>query len=214
MWMMYAMNVKRFPFLRQLFAGILVLSLIQLPCVSQAESEEPKPEIPPTTPVTPPYLLNEAAKATIGRAFGVEGPVGEIDYYVVDLSRSSRLNASLRSFFIPGWGQAFNGQKTKALLMFTAWAAATAGAVMAYRDADDSYDTYTARGIKEDPSYDDYTHARTRAMVLGGVAVAMWGISLIDAYRNAYSSLWSRAEPPVQIVADPDGTEVRFSKKF
>ena len=119
----------------------------------------------------------------------------------VDLSPKTGGKAALRSALIPGWGQFYTEQKTKSFL----FGAAFVGAVIAFVDVNDKFDTkqneYLRRlGLYEDVqsgggTFDDLS-SKYQAMVLARqeaydaendrrVAIAavagIWGLNVLDA---------------------------------
>ncbi len=137
----------------------------------------------------------------------------ETSYHIVELSNHVPLNASIRSFFIPGWGQGFNNQKGKGFLIFIAFAATTVGTISIHRKSMNSYDGYTASGLKDNSSYDDYNRQRTEALLLGSVATGLWVWSIIDATRNAYSPLWSK-KSNIELALSPEGAGLLYKRRF
>src|SRR5262245_35162978 len=75
-----------------------------------------------------PSLIREAGGAVMGRVFGVQGTGADIQYHVVELSGRKPGNSAVRSAFVPGWGQFFNGEKVKASILFVATIGAAVGA--------------------------------------------------------------------------------------
>lgn len=138
------------------------------------------------------YQGVEAGKATVGRAFGVAGESGDIDYFVYEASERLPRNAVIRSALVPGWGQHFNREPVKGAMMGLTFFASALGAVHYYRQSQDSYDDYKAQGVPSSDLYDDYESEKTYASVLGGVALFMWGYSMIDAGRGVYRHLYSK----------------------
>jgi len=60
----------------------------------------------------------------------------------ISLVPKTRAKAFFRSVLIPGWGQKYYGNGTKAALFFLGTAASTVGYVLAKDDYDSKYDTY------------------------------------------------------------------------
>lgn len=137
---------------------------------------------PPGAAAAPSPLITN--KPVFGRIFGVQGSGGDIEHYVFDLTSHTRRNAAIRSALVPGWGQSFNGDKTKGLLLFLTTTAAAVGSVVRYNSARHSYDDYKAQGIKNSSLFDDYEDARLQAMVLGSAALVLYGFGILDAHRR------------------------------
>ncbi len=165
-----------------------------------------------------PSPVKESADAIFGRILGVQDDKLDIDYYVFELTNHTPGNALFRSALIPGWGQAFNGESTKGAVIFSVFAAATAGSIFLYDSAKDKYDDYKDVGEKDSSKYDDYENLRTQSYLLGGVAVGLWIFGMADAYRHAYSPLWSKnsgfefAYLPTR--GDPLQAEISWKKRF
>lgn len=136
-----------------------------------------------------------------------------VKYYYFELARPSPSHAAIRSAFVPGWGQAFNRQSVKGALFFLTFVGTAAGSLSQYRNSRESFDLYKKRGVKESPSYDDYKSQQTRATVLGGVALLAYGLSIVDAYRNAYNPIYSR-QTSWDVAWQDEAVEVQWSRKF
>lgn len=155
----------------------------------------------------------EAGKATVGRVFGVAGAGGDIDYYVVEMHQRTPRNSGVRSALVPGWGQAFNNEKVKGVVLGLTFFASAYGAVTYYRKSQDTHEDYKARGVASDDLYDDYESELTAASVLGGLAFVLWGYSVIDASRGAYRQLYSQ-ERSVNIVFSDGEPRLKVIQRF
>jgi len=177
-------------------------------------SAEMTPIDPSVGSETTPSLVSEAAGATVGRVFGVEGDAGEIQYHEIEFTRHSPVASATRSLLVPGWGQYFNRQRTKGTIFFVTTVGAAFASAQVYSKARDSYDSYKATGVRDDSHYDDYRRGRKNALILGGTAVLIWAVSIVDAYRNAYKPLYSQV-PTVDVALLPEGgAELRLQKGF
>ena len=112
----------------------------------------------------------------------------EID---IQLSPKTQLKATVRSLFIPGWGQKYTDQKTKGFL----FGALAIGSVLAYLTADD---------------------AENAQRVAIGSVIAVWGINLLDILffypeQRTTSSIKGLAVCP---TANPDRVGLTLSKRF
>lgn len=161
----------------------------------------------------PGSYVGQAAEAVVGRVFGVEGDASDIKYHVFELTNHSPASAATRSFFIPGWGQAFNNQRAKGTVFFFATVGALVGTVHMYNKAEHTYDDYKSVGARDSSLYDDYKSQRTRAIALGGVTALLWTIGVVDAYRHAYNPLYSQ-NPSVDVAFSDDGALIRLRKNF
>jgi hypothetical protein len=158
-------------------------------------------------------IIGEAAKAAVGRVFGVKGEGGNIDYHVVELNNHSPANASVRSLLVPGWGQAFNGQRIKGVVAFLSVGAAAGGSLALFNKANQSYDHYNDLGVKDDPSYNDYKRERTQSLLLGTAAILLWVYSVVDAYHNAYNPVLTR-DNSMDVAFDSKGEHLIWRRKF
>jgi hypothetical protein len=205
------MNVDRGFDVRGGFAWFLVGLVIFSGRPLQADSVVPNYSTPPEARKS---VVGEAAKAVVGRVFGVQGDSGDITYNVVELTAHSPTNASIRSALIPGWGQTFNGEKVKGVVLFCSFVAASVGSWGRYQSATNSFDDYKSRGIKEGSSYDDYKRARTQSLLLGVAALGLWIGSVVDARRNAYHPVLSQnTNIDIAWTASDEG-QVVWRKKF
>lgn len=167
-----------------------------------------------TNPAGHPGMVGEAAKAVVGRVFGVEGDPADIQYHVIELNHHSPLSSTLRSAVLPGWGQSFNRQNTKGVLVFFGFIATAGAAVYTYRRSNNAYDDYRSKGLKNDASYDDYKNYRTQALIMGSAAGLIWAFSIFDAYHNAYRPLYSAKDTSVELAAVPGEASVVVKHAF
>jgi len=190
------------------FSAMIAVLLLMSPAlraqdsVATTQSEAAKPSV-----------VGEAGKAIFGRVFGQQDQGGEIDYYVFDVSNHTRVNSTVRSALIPGWGQIFNKQRVKGWSLMITTTASLFGSVTLYRKSKDSFNDYEASGRINGPAYDDYESERVQAMVLGSLAVALWSFSVVDAYRNAYTPLWSKNHS-MELVVLPEEAKVIWQRHF
>ncbi|MEW5923138.1 MAG: PEGA domain-containing protein [Candidatus Zixiibacteriota bacterium] len=114
----------------------------------------------------------------------------------ITLKPKTRFKAFSRSFFIPGWGQAYTDHKFKGSLFFLATAGALASFLIADADYDDKanlYDEYLNRyngmtSIDDKSQFypilaearKDAYDAETIRRVTIGATVAVWGLNLLD----------------------------------
>jgi len=157
--------------------------------------------------------VGEAVEAVVGRVFGVEGDASDIKYHVFELTQHSPLSAATRSLVVPGWGQHFNNQPAKGTIFFITTAGALVGSVRLYNESTHSYDDYKKQGVQDGPLYDDYKNQRVTALALGGVTAVLWLAGVIDAYRNAYSPLYSK-NPSIDVAFINDGARLVVKKNF
>jgi hypothetical protein len=107
---------------------------------------------------------------------------GEI---VFDLSEYCPGTATLRSAFIPGWGQVYNEQSTKALILFGCFAASVCGAIYFNSEASKKYNDYKAEGLINGTYYDEYKQRFQKAEICMISAMVFYLYTLLDAYFTA-----------------------------
>lgn len=199
--------------LRLLVGGIFLLGL-WCPVTAQDEDQFPAPG----DPTIEPREGREAYRATIERAVKGDTDDIQVDYHVIELAKHTRGNSLVRSLFVPGWGQGFNGQPVKGTVIFLTFAVATVGAIERHRQSLDTYNEYENLGIPDSSLYDDYEDERLQAMLLAGAAITIYGYAAIDAYRNAYRPLYTHKPTwEVAVIPDPDGhwvSHLNWNKRF
>jgi hypothetical protein len=187
-----------------LVAGALAMSAISSPILADDAG---------AIILQPQTADTEQTASALGRVFGVEGHGGDIAYYSVDMFVHTPAHAAWRSALAPGWGQLFNRQYPKGYLMMGSFLATGGGALLMYNKSRDSYDEYKARGLRNGDAYDDYERQQNQSLVLGVLAAAIWGYSIVDAHRNAYHALWSDSQQ-IHLAAGPEGARIIWEKKF
>ncbi len=105
-----------------------------------------------------------------------------------DFYAKTPLNASLRSVVVPGWGQFFNQQKTKGCIVAGATLLSLTTAVLMSNKANSTYSDYEAKGVANDPLYDDYSTQFNTSVMFGCITAAIWVWGAVDAYLFAPSS--------------------------
>lgn len=192
------------------FFSLLLCCLFFATSIIRAEEDEYAPYLNPPSRGAEPLISNQPV---FGRIFGVQGSGADIQHYVFELSRRTPRASAIRSALVPGWGQSFNNEKGKGLLFFVITTALTVGSVVRYGDARDSYKEYKALGSKNGVLYDDYQDERVQALVMGGAALVLYTFGIIDAYRRAYTPLYSR-DGGMDIALSPSETRVIWNRKF
>ncbi len=115
----------------------------------------------------------------------------------VTLTPKTRFKAALRSMVIPGWGQRYSGQRSKAFAFAFLTAGSAAAVLIADRRFDDEYDTYQTRLREYDAATTDVEQERLYPGLIAaqndaydaenfrritmGVAIGVWGLNLLDA---------------------------------
>jgi len=98
------------------------------------------------------------------------------------------VNAGLRSLILPGWGQFFNGQKTKGYIVASAALVTLVGAYLLNNQANNTYTDYQNQGLKNGPTYSDYQNQQGQAEIVSFVCVGVWIYGVVDAYFNGKPS--------------------------
>lgn len=135
--------------------------------------------------LAPPSSAPTNSKAELGNIFGSQDMGGDINYHVFDISEHTPGHAALRSTLAPGWGQLYNGEERKGILMLSFATVLAVSALATYNDAQKSYDDYTATGEKNGSLYTDYSNKLTLTWVLSGALLVLWGSSIYDAAHRA-----------------------------
>ncbi len=106
--------------------------------------------------------------------------------------------AALRSLVLPGWGQWYKAQRSKAYLFGGAFLSATVSVGISYALERNLRQKYLD---EKDPTriggrYDDYNSMSKTRRVMQYTALALWGASIADALFSAYDPLLQpRVEP-------------------
>jgi len=104
-----------------------------------------------------------------------------------DFSEHKPFNAAIRSALMPGWGQLWNEQETKAYITFGVFAVSLIGAFYFNAQAENKYRDYEKQGIVNSSLFDDYQNNRNTSVVLTYVAIGTWLYAVIDAYFTCKS---------------------------
>ncbi|MDR1195831.1 MAG: DUF5683 domain-containing protein [Endomicrobium sp.] len=140
---------------------------------------------------------------------------GKID---LDFSEIKPVNASVRSAFMPGWGQSWNKQPVKAWATFGIFAASTIGALYFNSNAFYKYDKYEQSGIRDEKYYDEYEDNYNVSKILTFVAIGTWLYSVIDAYFVCKKQI--EEEPPLisffnfSYDGENNAYYLKYTKKF
>ena len=132
-----------------------------------------------------------------------------------DFSEYTEMNAALRSAVMPGWGQGWNGQKTKGWIVFGVFAVSLFGAFYYLAKADGDYVTYERVGARNSSYYDDYEKDLNTSRTLGCVAAAAWIFAVVDAYFVAKKESKKYAFEKFNIdTYGKDGVMLRYKTRF
>ncbi len=99
-----------------------------------------------------------------------------------NLIRKTAENAALRSLVLPGWGQHFNNQKTKAYIIGGTALTSISCSIIFYSLSLKTYDEYDTKGRVTDKLYDEYKSQVLLTNIFIGTAITTWIYSIIDAY--------------------------------
>ena len=124
----------------------------------------------------------EEVRAGLAQAGQEEPPdPGVVPRYVLVPDR--RVEGTLRSMVLPGWGQLYKGERTKGFVLLGAWGFMVAGSVTAHVLRRQARNTYLDAGTPEEAldRYDTFNerHKARNALLLG--AAGVWFISYVDA---------------------------------
>ena len=140
-------------------------------------------------------------------------PAANACTFTIDCTHYSALNAAARSSLMPGWGQGWNGQKTKGWIIFGIFAGSVTGCILFNREAENNYSDYEKIGAIDGSKYDDYKDNLNISRILGGVALATWIYAVVDAYfvgkskENMYVKHFD-------VNYSEDGFMVRYKTRF
>lgn len=111
----------------------------------------------------------------------------------IDMSEPTPVNASVRSLILPGWGQYFNGDTKKMYIIGGGAIVAAVASYLMYARADNTYNDYEKRGIKEDSLYSDYKSQSNQAATVSYIAAGIWVYGIVDAWVSAEKNSESEA---------------------
>jgi hypothetical protein len=143
----------------------------------------------------------------------------------ISLSRKTPIKAAVRSMFLPGWGQNYSEQKTKAF----AFTMLFAGAVTTYFIADHRFDDKEETFLTRQREYDDavtdgasYTELSRRLDAenvrrIGiGLVVGVWGLNVLDAlfFTPTDKAVVTVKGISVAPSTEPDQFGIQLTKSF
>jgi hypothetical protein len=133
----------------------------------------------------------------------------------LDLSVEKPGFAALRSAFIPGWGQAYNNQPTKAWITFWFFAGDTGGAIYFNSEASKKYDEYKAKGLVSDDDYNEYKTNVQMSQIFLVTAIVFYVFAIGDAYFMFDKSFSSRLTAfNVYYDSQDDGLYFKYNYKI
>jgi tetratricopeptide (TPR) repeat protein len=107
-----------------------------------------------------------------------------------------------RSALLPGWGQAYNGQKDKALTMGAVTLGLLAGTIGTYMAAGSAYDDYQKLGAGTSAADFDTAFARADSLALANQIV---GVLFYSAYAYNLFDAGTQARGPIKAALRPGG---------
>ncbi|MFN3967046.1 MAG: DUF5683 domain-containing protein [Endomicrobiia bacterium] len=100
----------------------------------------------------------------------------------LNLSAKTPTNSAIHSAIFPGWGQYFNGQKTKGYVLMGSEIVTLTSTILLYNHAEETYKKYEEKGLRNDPLYDEYSKQMDYVYVGIAISVGIWLYSIVDAY--------------------------------
>jgi len=126
---------------------------------------------------------------------------------VIDLTRKKTKNALVRSILLPGWGQFFQGKKTKGYIIAIGAFVSAATAYYYCSEAQKSYDKYKTTGLIADGSYSDYQNKNNDAQYALISLALFWVYGIFDTtYSVPYPEKWAKND------SKKDGFKLAFDK--
>ncbi len=124
----------------------------------------------------------------------------ELRYLVLEDVRPA---AVMRSMLVPGWGQLHKNERTKGMLLMSAWGASAAGAVFSHvrrQQAEEDYLAATVPAAIEDRynTFDRWHKTRNNLVV---AAAGVWVFSYVDALLKKPSPAGKQS--PVRLTYTP-----------
>jgi hypothetical protein len=132
----------------------------------------------------------------------------------LDFSGKNEINAALRSMIMPGWGQNYNEQPTKALVILGLFGVCVAGAFIYNNQAFSSYNDYKNYGMIESKYYDDYEAQYLTSQIFTFAAIGVWIYGIIDAYAVSKSGVRSASALNFYYSKSSDAYYLSYSKKL
>lgn len=110
-------------------------------------------------------------------------PKSEVSFSHYLIRQDPRPSATWRSMLLPGWGQSYKGQKTRAMIIGGAFISAAGAAGVAWWQESRSHDRYLDSMTPEDiaSNYDTYNSWYKTRRNLTIVAISAWAIAAADA---------------------------------
>ena len=145
--------------------------------------------------------------------FAQSAKAGQIN---ADFSEHKPVNAAVRSALMPGWGQLWNEQNTKAYITFGVFAVSVVGAFYFNSQSQQKWKDYEKQGIVNSSLYDDYQSNRDTSTVLTYVAIGTWLYAVIDAYFTCKSQASNPKTSSFNFFYDQRNKSfcAAYSKKF
>jgi hypothetical protein len=132
----------------------------------------------------------------------------------LDFSKRAEIDASLRSMLMPGWGQHYNEQPTKAWIVLGVFGVCVAGAFYYNNKAFSTYNDYKQYGMIESKYYDDYQAQYLTSQIFTFAAIGVWLYGMIDAYVVAKGGLVSASKVNFYYSKSSDAYYLSYSRKI
>jgi hypothetical protein len=132
----------------------------------------------------------------------------------LDFSGKREINAALRSMLMPGWGQNYNEQPKKSLIVLGLFGVCAAGAFYYNNKSFSTYDQYKSYGMIESRYYDDYQSQYLTSQIFTFAAIGVWLYGVIDAYIVSKSGVLSASALNFYYSKSSDAYYLSYSKKI
>lgn len=100
----------------------------------------------------------------------------------VDASERTPKNAAFRSLLMPGWGQLWNEQPTKAVITFGIFAGSVFAAFHFNHESERYYEKYEEQGLINGAFYKDYEDNYRNSQIFTYIAIGTWIYGIVDAF--------------------------------
>lgn len=135
-----------------------------------------------------------------------------------DLTAKTQGNAIVRSILIPGWGQLFQGKKTKGYIILFGAIVSAGVAYYYYYQADKAYDKYKTIGLVSDSSYQDYVNNSNNSQYALLSLGVFWLYGIVDTYffssKNNQEGASLNKREGLRLAFDKRDLKLVFSKSF
>ena len=102
----------------------------------------------------------------------------------IDFRKHNGITASIRSLILPGWGQYYNEQKSKAYIFAGVCFGMLGLTLYSYNQQEEAYKKYKEKGIKDSVLYKDYEKWYNTTNIFAVLTTLCWAVNVYDAYIN------------------------------